>query len=189
MLLEYGAEKKVSRHSSLSAVVRVGVPTGVALRVKLNRASQSYTFSVHLSDELLPAPVFYATVVPIITWAVVKKIIIDPVVKERQEREKEKQKEMNKSRMMEKQKEAKIATELMKATVSRIRAEEESKRGLIITKALYGRFVYPQQNRSSSEEHLHRDEVIDVTIPLQCLVKDSKLVLHNASKVQINSYS
>lgn len=185
MLLEYGAEKKVSRHSSLSAAVRVGVPTGVTLRVKLSRASQSYTFSVHLSDELLPAPVFYATVIPIVTWAVVKKIIIDPVVKERQEREKEKQKEMNKSRMMEKQKEAKIATELMKATVSRIRAEEESKRGLIITKASYGRFVYPQHNRSSSDEHLHRDEVIDVTIPLQCLVKDSKLVLHNASKVQI----
>lgn len=181
--MEYGAEKKVSRHSSLSAAVRVGVPTGVTLKVKLNRASQAYTFSIHLSDEILPAPVFYATVVPVMSWIIVKKIIIDPVVKEREEREKEKQKEMNKTRMVEKQKEAKIATELMKATVSRIRAEEESKRGLIITKALYGRFVYPQQDRTASEEPVHRDEVIDVTIPLQCLVKDSKLVLHNASKV------
>ncbi|XP_076652071.1 dnaJ homolog subfamily C member 11 isoform X2 [Halictus rubicundus] len=188
VLLEYGAEKKVSRHSRLSAAVRVGVPTGVALRIKLRRASQSYTFSMQLSDDILPAPVFYATVVPIVTWTVVKKIVIDPVVKEREEREKEKQKEMNKSRMAEKQKEAKIATELMKATVSRIRAEEESKRGLIIVKALYGRFVYPQRSTSPPEEHLHRDEVIDVTIPLQCLVKNSKLVLHNASKSQLPGF-
>lgn len=183
MFLEYGAEKQVSKHSKLSAAVRVGVPTGVTLKVKLNRSSQAYTFSIHLSDEILPAPVFYATVIPLMTWTILKKIVIDPVMKEREERKKEKQKEMNKSRTMEKQKEAKIATELMEATVSRIRAEEESKRGLIITKALYGRFVYPQQERSTSEEALHRDEVIDVTIPLQCLVKDSKLVLHNASKV------
>ncbi|XP_076237100.1 dnaJ homolog subfamily C member 11 [Calliopsis andreniformis] len=188
VFLEYGAEKKVSRHSKLSAAVRVGVPTGVALKIKLNRASQAYTFSIHLSDEILPAPVFYATVIPIMTWTIVKKIVIDPVVKEREKREKEKQKEMNKTRMMEKQKEAKIATELMKATVSRIRAEEESKRGLIITKALYGRFVYPQQDRPASEEPVHRDEVIDVTIPLQCLVKDSRLVLHNASKSQLPGF-
>lgn len=163
--------------------MRVGLPTGVTLKIKLRRASQLYTFAIHLSDEVLPAPVFYATVVPVITWAFVKKFVIDPVVKKREEREKEKQKEMNKTRMAEKQKEAKIAIELMKATVSRIRAEEESKKGLIITKALYGRFVYPQEERSSSEEHLHRDEVIDVTIPLQCLVKNSRLVLHDASKV------
>ncbi|XP_054016549.1 dnaJ homolog subfamily C member 11 isoform X2 [Hylaeus anthracinus] len=187
-LVEYGAEKKVSRHSSLAAAVRVGLPTGVTLRLKLNRASQTYTFSIHLSDEILPAPVFYATVIPLITWTIVKKVVIDPVVREREERKKEKQKEMNKTRTMEKQKEAKIATELMKATVSRIRAEEEAKKGLIITKALYGRFVYPQEERSGSEEHLHRDEVIDVTIPLQCLVKDSRLVLHDASKSQLPGF-
>ncbi|EFN68171.1 DnaJ-like protein subfamily C member 11 [Camponotus floridanus] len=186
--LEYGAEKKVSKHSSVSAAVRVGVPTGVTLKIRLSRASQSYTFPIHLCDEVLPAPVFYATVAPIITWTVIKKLIIDPVVKERKEREKEKQRELNKSRMMEKQREAKAATELMKETVSRIRAEEESKKGLIITKALYGRFVYPQQDRTTTEESGHRDEMIDVTIPLQCLVKDSKLILHKASKSQLPGF-
>lgn len=166
------------------------MPTGVTLKIRLSRASQSYTFPIHLCDEVLPAPVFYATVAPIITWTVIKKLIIDPVVKERKEREKEKQRELNKSRMMEKQREAKAATELMKETVSRIRAEEESKKGLIITKALYGRFVYPQQDRSATEESgPGRDEVIDVTIPLQCLVKDSKLILHKASKVFFQKFS
>lgn len=181
--LEYGVEKKVSQHSSLSASVSVGVPTGVTLKIKLSRASQTYSFPIHLCEEVVPAPIFYATVAPLITWAVIKKLVIDPVVREQKERDKEKQKELNKTRMLEKQREAKAAIDLMKATFSRIRSEEEAKRGLVITKALYGRFVYPQERVSREDEgNAHRDEVIDVTIPLQCLVKDSKLVLHNASK-------
>ncbi|XP_015600252.1 dnaJ homolog subfamily C member 11 [Cephus cinctus] len=187
--VEYGAEKKVSKHSALSAAVRVGVPMGVTLKIKLSRASQTYAFPIHLCDEVFPAPVFYATVAPLITWTIVKKLIIDPVMREQKERDKEKQREMNKSRMLEKQREARAAVDLMKATFSRIRSEEESKRGLVITKALYGRFVYPQ-DRNLGEDGVngHRDEVIDVTIPLQCLVKDSKLVLHNASKSQLPGF-
>lgn len=186
--MEYGAEKRVSKHSSLSAAVRVGVPTGVSLRLKLIRASQTYVFPIHLCEEVIPAPIFYATVAPLVTWTIVKKLIVDPVVKEQEDREKEKQKELNKSRMMEKQREAKGAIDLMMVTFSRIRAEEEAKRGLVITKALYGRFVYPN-GRSNSVEAAegHKDEVIDVTVPLQCLVIDSKLVLHNAPKVKMKA--
>ncbi|XP_012264021.2 dnaJ homolog subfamily C member 11 [Athalia rosae] len=187
--LEYGAEKKISQHSSLSAAVSVGVPTGVMLKIRLTRASQTYSFPIHLCEEVIPAPIFYATVGPLITWAVIKKLIIDPVVREQKEREKEKQKELNKSRMLEKQREAKAAVDLMKATFSRIRSEEEVRRGLVITKALYGRFVYPQERMTREEENnAQREEVIDVTIPLQCLVKDSKLVLHNASKSQLPGF-
>lgn len=92
--------------------------------------------------------------------------------------------------MLEKQREAKGAVELMMVTFSRIRAEEEAKRGLIITKALYGRFVYPNGRTNSVEaaEPL-KDEFIDVTVPLQCLVIDSKLVLHESPKVSIIYFS
>lgn len=184
LIAEYGAEKKISRHSRLSATVSAGVPTGVTLKIKLSRSFQTYAFPIHLSDEVLPATIFYATVVPLMTWVVVKKVVIDPMVKKREEREKMKEKEVNKTRMAEKQKEAESAVKLMNATVSRIRATEESKNGLIITKALYGRFVYPQQDSYNSEQQpVRRDEVIDVTIPLQCLVKDSRLILYDASKV------
>ncbi|XP_034934623.1 dnaJ homolog subfamily C member 11 [Chelonus insularis] len=187
--LEYGAEKKVSKHSALSASVRVGVPNGVTLRIKLIRASQSYLFPIHLCEEIVPAPVFYATVVPLITWTVVKKIVIEPMIKEQKEREKEKQKELNKARMLEKQREAKAAIELMMATFSRIRAEEEAKGGLVITKALYGRFVYPdKRNQQQEVGNDSKDDVIDVTIPLQCLVINSRLVLHEASKSELPGF-
>ncbi|XP_017881446.1 dnaJ homolog subfamily C member 11 [Ceratina calcarata] len=189
LIVEYGAEKRISRHSRISATVSAGVPTGVTLKIKLLRSFQTYAFPIHLSDEVLPATVFYATVVPLVTWVAVKKVVIDPMVRKREERKKEKEKEVNKSRMMEKQKEAESAIQLMKATVSRIRATEESKKGLIISKALYGRFVYPQQDQyNSDQQSIRRDEVIDVTIPLQCLVKDSKLILYDASKSELPGF-
>lgn len=50
--------------------------------------------------------------------------------------------------------------------------------GLIILNAWYGKFV-----SDNSQKH-ERAKVIDVTVPLQCLVKDSKLMLTEASKVR-----
>lgn len=49
--------------------------------------------------------------------------------------------------------------------------------GLIIVNAWYGKFVNDKSRKSE------KVKVIDVTVPLQCLVKDSKLILTEASKV------
>ncbi len=54
--MEYGVEKQVSRHSVLGATVVVGVPLGVTLRVRLTRGQQTYTFPLHLSDEVGKRP-------------------------------------------------------------------------------------------------------------------------------------
>ncbi|XP_014226871.1 dnaJ homolog subfamily C member 11 isoform X2 [Trichogramma pretiosum] len=187
--VEYGAEKKLSQHTTVSAMVHVGTPTGVSLRIKLKRAYQTYNFPIRLSDDLYPAPVFYATVAPLISWVLLKNFVVDPIIRERKQRDRDKQREANKRIKLEKQREAKAAIDLMKATFSRIRAEEEQRKGLVITKALYGRFVYPHGASPAEEAAIgQRDEIIDVTIPLQCLVKDSKLVLHNASKSQLPGF-
>ena len=61
-IVEYGVEERVSSQSSLSATMVVGFPTGVTVRLKLTRASQTYLFPFHLSDEILvqvPAPLFH----------------------------------------------------------------------------------------------------------------------------------
>lgn len=117
-LVEYGAEKKVSKHSNVSASVVVGMPTGVKLKIRYNilylirvfqctlinflfrltRANQVYTFPVHLCEEIMPAPIFYATVVPLVVYIVVKKAIVEPFLKEKQQRKIEKQRENNRTR-------------------------------------------------------------------------------------------
>lgn len=80
------------------------------------------------------------------------------------------------NRMMTRRREAEIAIDLMKETYRRIIDDEENRKGLIVTKAVYGKWI----------DLNHRDlndALTDVTIPLQCLVKDSKLILHEGSKV------
>lgn len=46
----------------------------------------------------MPAPIFYATVVPLVVYIVVKKAIVEPFLKEKQQRKIEKQRENNRTR-------------------------------------------------------------------------------------------
>lgn len=62
------------------------------------RSSQSYIFPIHLSEEIIPAAIFYATVTPLLAWFVLKKTIIEPMSKEQKEKEVEKMKETNQKR-------------------------------------------------------------------------------------------
>uniref|UniRef100_A0A8C5VBL7 DnaJ homolog subfamily C member 11 n=1 Tax=Microcebus murinus TaxID=30608 RepID=A0A8C5VBL7_MICMU len=129
-IVEYGAERKISRHSVLGAAVSVGVPQGVSLKVK----------------------------------------------------ELEKQRESAASDILQKKQEAEAAVRLMQESVRRIIEAEESRMGLIILNAWYGKFV---NDRSRKSEKV---KVIDVTVPLQCLVKDSKLILTEASKAGLPGF-
>lgn len=139
-MAEYGVEKKVSKYSSLHASVMFGVPSGVALKVRFIRSTQSYNFNIQLSEEIIPAAIFYATTVPIVAYFVLKKCILEPMESEKHKQVIEKKKEMNEQRLQQKRKEAEAAVSLMLAQYERIYADEESKAGLLILHAFYGKF-------------------------------------------------
>ncbi|XP_040843779.1 dnaJ homolog subfamily C member 11 [Ochotona curzoniae] len=181
-VVEYGAERKISRHSVLGAAVSIGVPQGVSLKVKLNRASQTYFFPIHLTDQLLPSAVFYATVGPLVLYFAMHRLIIKPYLRAQKEKELEKQRESTASDMLQKRQEAEAAVRLMQESVRRIIEAEESRMGLIIVNAWYGKFVNDKSRKSE------KVKVIDVTVPLQCLVKDSKLILTEASKAGLPGF-
>ncbi|XP_028849507.1 dnaJ homolog subfamily C member 11a isoform X1 [Denticeps clupeoides] len=181
-VVEYGAETKISRHSVLGATVSVGVPQGVSLKIKLNRASQTYFFPIHLTDQLMPSAIFYATVGPLVFYLAIQRLIIRPYVHAQKEQDLEKQRESSASDMARKKQEAESAVLLMQESVRRIIEAEESRMGLIILNAWYGKFV------TDSSRKNERARVIDVTVPLQCLVKDSKLMLTEASKAGLPGF-
>ncbi|KOB73460.1 DnaJ-17, partial [Operophtera brumata] len=197
-IVEYGAEKKVSQNNSVSAAVMVGVPSGVILKLKWTNSSQTIVVPIQLCEEVVPSPVFYATVVPIVSWLILRKLVLDPIAKEREQRNKIRSMEANFERLQEMQRQARATVELMKATFTRIRSDEEKKKGLVILKALYGKL--PQDCSShpvtepspgdvpTAESPLGYAEVIDVTIPLQCLIKDSRLELLDASKSELPGF-
>lgn len=183
-VVEYGAEKKVSKHSNLSFAVSVGVPTGVKLKIRLTRANQVYNFPIHLCEEIIPSPIFYATAVPLVVYIIVKKGIVDPFLKEEKAKRVEKHKQENLNKFIAKRKEAQAAQELMMATYSRIKNDEENKNGLVIIQAVYGNLMTDRNERRTDSSN----EVMDVTVPIQCLVKDSKMVLHENTKSQLPGF-
>lgn len=95
---------------------------------------------------------------------------------ERKNIEIEKTKRSNEQKMTMKRQEAEAALELMQHTYQRIVEEETERKGLIITKATYGQLEENGNDFIPSAS-------IDVTIPIQCLVKDGILTLYNTSKV------
>ncbi|CAG5982888.1 unnamed protein product [Menidia menidia] len=181
-VVEYGAERKISRHSVLSATVSIGVPQGVTLKIKLARSSQTYLFPVHLTDQLLPSAVFYATVGPLLVYMAIHRMIIIPYTQAQKEQELELQRKSSATDIAKKKQEAESAVLLMQESVRRIIEAEESKMGLIILNAWYGKFV------SDTSQRQEKAKVIDVTVPLQCLVKDSKLILTEASKAGLPGF-
>ncbi|XP_077581619.1 dnaJ homolog subfamily C member 11-like [Stigmatopora nigra] len=181
-VLEYGAERKISRHSVLSATVSVGVPQGITLKIKLARASQTYLFPIHLTDQLLPSAVFYATLGPLLVYMAVHKLVIIPYTRAQKEEELELQRKSSATDIAKKKQEAESAIMLMQESVRRVIEAEESKMGLIILNAWYGKFV------SETSQKQEKAKVIDVTVPLQCLVKDSKLILTETSKAGLPGF-
>ena len=56
----------------------VFVRTCVSSLCRLSRASQTYLFPIHLTDQLLPSAVFYATVGPLLLYVAVHRLIVIP---------------------------------------------------------------------------------------------------------------
>ena len=98
---------------------------------------------------------------------------------ERKKIETERTKKNNEERMKLKRCEALAAIDLMKHTYERIVSDETQHTGLIINRAIYGVMT-------ENGADFRTESSIDVTIPLQCLVKDSTLILYNVSKVIVS---
>ncbi|GFR67976.1 DnaJ-like protein subfamily C member 11 [Elysia marginata] len=170
-MVECGIEKKVTDFSHIGGTLTVSIPQGVHLKLKMMRGQQTFFFPIYLSDGVSPSAILYGAVVPLASYFVVKKLIINPILKQQKQKELEKQKEEYAEKMAQKKSEAEKAVELMRETFERSIEIEEKKLGLVIIKALYGKL----QNSDDGEVLDH--QCIDVTIPIQALVKDSKLIL------------
>lgn len=76
---------------------------------------------------------------------------------------------------------AESAIKLMMTNVQRKVLVEESRRGLIVVYACYGCLDEDNKEVAGQETTEGEERVIDVTIPLQYLVEDSQLHLHESS--------
>ena len=178
----YGAEHELAEMTSIGAYVEILSTGGVALRLKLNRTTQSYSAHITLSDSTDIATILYATIIPLGLFACVKVLALTPYLRHRREKELRSRKETMTKEMVERKKEAEQAIDLMSASVQRVMSMEQARHGLIISEAYYGRLIDTMDHSTGDAK------VIDVRIPLQVMVKDSKLILPGTSKANITGF-
>ncbi|KAH9504378.1 DnaJ (Hsp40), sub C, member 11 [Bulinus truncatus] len=173
-MVEVSIEKKITDFSHIGGTLLVGLPHGVHLKLKLLRGQQTFFFPIFLSESINPCAIVYGAAIPVIAYFVIKNLIINPILKQQKLKELEKQKEEYAEKLAQKRMEAEKAVELMKETYERCVELEEKKSGLVIVKSLYGKL-------QCTEDGILENACIDVTIPIQALVKDSKLILPETS--------
>ena len=179
----YGVEHEIAEMTFIGAYVELSSTDGVALRLKLSRTTQSYSAHIALSDIMDPATVLYATIVPLGIFACIKVLALTPYLRHRREKELRLRKQAMTKEMVEKKKEAEQAIELMTASVQRVMNVEQARHGLIIREAYYGR-LFDTGDHPIAED----SKMIDVRIPLQVMVKNSKLILPATSKAHITGF-
>ena len=176
--LSYGVDHSIAKLTKVGAQVIVSSHTGVQLTLQFTQATMKYVLKIHLSPFLHLPAVLYASITPLVLFGCFKVLALAPILHRQRLQELENLREERKKEMSERKKEAVAAIELMQETVERVVATEKARHGLIVLEAWYGCLF---STRTGSDP-LSPPRVIDVRIPLQCLVLDSKLVLRESSK-------
>ncbi|CAG0913349.1 unnamed protein product [Notodromas monacha] len=182
-IIEGSFEKKISKYTAIGMSLTVGVPLGVSVRLRFIRSTQTYICNFMLCDEVMPIPIAYGVVLPTVGYLAFKQLFLDKYKKAAEERDLKLWREAHAARLREQREEAEATIVLLRETYARNRETEISKHGLVITKAIYGRIDEESGKLSTME-----GETVDVTIPLQCLVKDSQLVSITSSKAQLPGF-
>lgn len=172
LVFEYGASKQLTEYSRLGAVLSVGNITGVVLNILLTRGKHKYSIPITLSDIIEPVAIMYGTALPLTLFASLHFLVVSPYLKRKKEEDDEKKAHEMAVQIQKARDEAKAAVALMREGYERCLNVEQIKGGLVLVQAWYG--VFGTVGR-----------LIDVTIPLQCLVSDSKLILPEQSKAGI----
>lgn len=111
-----------------------------------------------------------------------KAVIIDPYIKKKKAKKQEKAKEENSAKLAELKLQAHYCCQLMRETYYRIISQETAKFGLLITKAIYGNSNFIDEYKNSIDIPVDV-ELLDVTIPVQCLIREMFIELPPSSKV------
>lgn len=179
----YGIEHTVAKMTTIGSMVSIGPTQGVVLKLKLQRAAMNFHLKIRLSDFVSAAAIFYATSLPLVLYGCIRALAIAPMLRREWVKEIREKRSTRVREMLEKKKEAEAAIELMQETVERIVKTEQAKHGLLIFEAWYGKLFDHQNNETTLET-----KVIDVRVPLQCLVIDSKLILRESGKASVPGF-
>ncbi|KPM02769.1 DnaJ-like protein 2 [Sarcoptes scabiei] len=191
-ILDYGCETKITQYSVLGAAMTVGSLAGINLRIKLIRNNQTYIMPIILSEELMPAPIFYGTILPMVAFYLVKNFLWSRYLKKLDQEEDEQKNQFHREETFEQKKQASDFIQLMKDFYDKICDREHKNNGLIIIHAFYGSKDSINRLQHQSEDFVDNqslDDIFDFRIALQVLInEDSRLQLTSASKASLPGF-
>ncbi|KAJ3414219.1 hypothetical protein HDV05_006836 [Chytridiales sp. JEL 0842] len=132
-------DRKVSKHSRIGMGVESSMLGGVSLRLRFMRLGQKFVVPILLTPQLDIQVAVYATLIPLLIAAAVDRLIVEPYRKKSLKERLAKVREENASLLHQRKLEALEAIKLMKDQVARKTELEESKNGLVILQAIYGK--------------------------------------------------
>lgn len=175
------AMRTVGEHNRFGVSVSVGL-TGVSVNVRFHRAGQRLLVPLVLTHVFNPVIALAGLAASFSLFALLVRLVIRPAENRKTtdaEGDSRMASEQNDTRHKARMDAALAEQRLMANAVSRKRFEEEERGGLVIVNASYG--YVP---RDPAEE-----VVFDVTVPVQYLVENSKIVLAgNVSKTSLDGF-
>ncbi|KAJ3315239.1 hypothetical protein HDV04_003632 [Boothiomyces sp. JEL0838] len=197
--LAISGDRKLDKSTRIGIGVECTSAQGVTFRVKLNRLGQRLTIPILISNQLDFRLAALTFVVPIAGYIALDKSILAPWRKQREQQRLEAIRKENAETLERRRQEAEQACILLADSIARKLEAEESRDGLVIISALYGklppstlesvRVLSPQGIqelaasikaqfkflKSAALPVSHKQEYIDVTIPVQALVSNGQL--------------
>ncbi|OCF76079.1 hypothetical protein I204_03377 [Kwoniella mangroviensis CBS 8886] len=171
------ADGKLTDNTRGGVLLQCEIGGGIIMKLKFNRLGQRISIPILLSERLSPTILFCSTVLPSITYLGAYRYIILPNKKKRLRERINELREENKDFILQKKHEALDAVSLMEREVEKKIRTERERNGLIIVSAHYGSSSSFTSRGIKQSEKEDEEEIIDVTIPVQALVQDSKLYI------------
>ena len=184
--LTYALQRSFSEHSSLRVGFSFTNPGGVKVKFSLTRYNHTFTLPVRFSDRITLQKSLYAHIFPLAVYGLAYVVYNSPLFNWARMKLNEDPTHVREEQLS-KETRRKSEVALMSEAYERSLAVESGRDGLVIREAWFGLL----RSRSGMADKLISDGlpcVLDVTVPLQCLIKDSKLVLTDTSKVHLAGF-
>ncbi|KAM9978607.1 hypothetical protein ACTFIY_012378 [Dictyostelium cf. discoideum] len=174
-----GLKRKITKVFDIDLSMHVN-PSRYLYVIGLHHRYQSLEIPIPIySDISLSTSLVFFTL-PAVTLSLLKYLIVKPLMKKKEQKKIMEKKEKYADQARKAKRKAEMDITLVKQLVENKVLKEKTKNGLIIQEAVYGKL--DEKVDHSDPFSVEFPPTIDVTIPLQYLVEDSKLVLHGNNK-------
>ena len=184
--LTYALQRSFSEHSTLRVGFSFANPGGVKVKFSLTRYNHTFTLPIRFSDRITLQKSIYVHILPIAVYGLAYIVYNSPLFSWTRMKLNEDSAHIREEQLQkETRRQAEVA--LMSEAYDRSLAAESGRDGLVVREAWFGLL----RSRSGVADKLIGEGlpcVLDVTVPLQCLVKDSKLVLTDTSKIHLAGF-